>query len=43
MIGDGTDDVNIPLLFLYHQEGERLLSALAANPNLVVRMRRGAH
>jgi hypothetical protein len=39
---DPPDDVNIPLVFLWYQEGDRLLSALSANPDLVVKMSRGA-
>jgi hypothetical protein len=36
----GPDDVNIPLVFLYYQEGAHLLSALSANPELVVKIAR---
>jgi hypothetical protein len=34
----GPDDVNIPLVFLFYQEGAHLLSALSANPELVVKI-----
>jgi hypothetical protein len=37
----GPDDVNIPLVFLFYQEGAHLLSALSANPKLVVRVMEG--
>ncbi|KAF0307545.1 ER degradation-enhancing alpha-mannosidase-like protein 3 [Amphibalanus amphitrite] len=36
MSGDGTDDVTIPLVFLFTAEGERLRAALRANPQLEV-------
>ncbi|XP_043203401.1 ER degradation-enhancing alpha-mannosidase-like protein 3 isoform X1 [Amphibalanus amphitrite] len=36
MSGDGTDDVTIPLVFLFTAEGERLRAALRDNPQLEV-------
>lgn len=36
MSGDGTDDVYIPLVFLFHTEGEQLLEMWANNPDLEV-------
>jgi hypothetical protein len=38
MTAVGKDNVSIPLVFLFHQEGDRLLSALTAKPNLIVYM-----
>ena len=36
MSGDGTNDVNIPLLFLFETEGQKLLSAIAHSSSLEV-------
>ncbi|KAL3218637.1 hypothetical protein MRX96_031448 [Rhipicephalus microplus] len=36
MSGDGTDDVTIPLVFLFTEDGQLLLDAFKEHPNLVV-------
>lgn len=36
MSGDGTNDVTIPLVFLYHSQGQQLLVTLADNSFLEV-------
>lgn len=36
MSGDGTDDVAIPLVFLFTEDGQLLLNAFKEHPNLVV-------
>lgn len=36
MSGDGTDDVNIPLVFLFSADAQVLLKALDKNPDLRV-------
>ncbi|XP_037559321.1 ER degradation-enhancing alpha-mannosidase-like protein 3 [Dermacentor silvarum] len=36
MSGDGTDDVTIPLVFLFTEDGQLLLNAFKEHPNLVV-------
>ena len=38
MSGDGTNDVKIPLAFLFQQDAFRLLQALALDPTLHVTM-----
>ncbi|XP_045195747.2 ER degradation-enhancing alpha-mannosidase-like protein 3 [Mercenaria mercenaria] len=38
MSGDGTDDVYIPLLFLFHVEGQQLIEMWQNNPDLQVVM-----
>ncbi|KAL4219236.1 ER degradation-enhancing alpha-mannosidase-like protein 3 [Mactra antiquata] len=38
MSGDGTDDVYIPLLFLYHTEGQEIIDMWKKNPDLEVIM-----
>lgn len=38
MSGDGTDDVNIPLVFLFSADAEVLLKALETNPGLEVHL-----
>ena len=38
MSGDGTDDVYIPLLFLFHVEGQQLIQMWRNNPNIEVVM-----
>jgi mannosidase alpha-like ER degradation enhancer 3 len=34
MSGDGTDDVTIPVVFLFYQDASQLLQAVSANPGL---------
>jgi hypothetical protein len=36
MSGDGKDDVNIPMVFLFHKEGEKLKTMLANHPRFKV-------
>jgi len=36
MSGDGTNDVEIPMLFLYHAQGQKLLQMLEDNSYLHV-------
>ena len=36
MSGDGTDDVTIPVVFLFYQDASQLLQAVTANPALEV-------
>lgn len=36
MSGDGTDNVDIPVVFLFSQDAWRLLQALAQNPVMLV-------
>lgn len=36
MSGDGTDDVTIPVVFLFYQDASQLLQAVSANPALEV-------
>lgn len=36
MSGDGNDNVNIPVVFLYSDDGQRLLSAIHENSHLIV-------
>jgi hypothetical protein len=36
MSGDGTNDVGIPLVFLFQQDAFQLLQALSLDPNMVV-------
>jgi mannosidase alpha-like ER degradation enhancer 3 len=36
MSGDGTDDVNIPVVFLFYQEASQLLQAVSNSPALEV-------
>ena len=36
MSGDGSQDVTIPMVFLFDQEAQQLLKSMAANPKLVV-------
>ena len=39
MSGDGRDDIYIPMLFLFHHQGDRLLSAIdESNGNLYMMM-----
>ena len=38
MSGDGTDDVIIPLLFVFREEGNRLLEALKNNADVEIYM-----
>lgn len=40
MSGDGQDDVVIPVVFLFSSDGAILNKAIAANPELEVRMMR---
>ena len=36
MSGDGTDDVSIPFVFLFAEQGRKLLRALEQDPDLIV-------
>lgn len=36
MSGDGKQDVQIPMVFLFHKEGTELLEALERNPDMEV-------
>jgi mannosidase alpha-like ER degradation enhancer 3 len=36
MSGDGTDDVTIPVVFLFYHDASQLLQAVSANPALEV-------
>jgi mannosidase alpha-like ER degradation enhancer 3 len=36
MSGDGTDDVTIPVVFLFYQDASQLLQAVSGNPALEV-------
>jgi mannosidase alpha-like ER degradation enhancer 3 len=36
MSGDGTDDITIPVVFLFYQDASQLLQAVSANPALEV-------
>jgi mannosidase alpha-like ER degradation enhancer 3 len=36
MSGDGTDDVNIPVVFLFYQDASQLLQAVNSSPALEV-------
>lgn len=36
MSGDGTDDVNIPVVFLFYQDASQLLQAVSSSPALEV-------
>ena len=36
MSGDGTDDVTIPVVFLFYQDASQLLQAVGVNPALEV-------
>jgi mannosidase alpha-like ER degradation enhancer 3 len=36
MSGDGTDDVSIPVVFLFYQDASQLLQAVNGNPALEV-------
>ena len=38
MSGDGTDDVSIPMLFLFDRDAKALFKALSENQELVVTM-----
>ena len=38
MSGDNTNDVSIPLVFLFKKEGDKLLELLDKNPHLVIKM-----
>ncbi|KAM7305706.1 ER degradation-enhancing alpha-mannosidase-like protein 3 isoform X2 [Ixodes scapularis] len=38
MSGDGTDDVQIPVVFLFTEDGEMLLNTFKDNPGLIVKL-----
>ena len=38
MSGDGKNDVTIPIVFLFHKQGQQLFEAMAANQRLLVRL-----
>lgn len=42
MSGDGTDDVSIPMLFLFNLDGLKFLEALEKNPEMEVTLTDGS-